>query len=235
MESDSPAERDQFGFRLEWPADALLEPFEAEESEQVDDEVDDETEDTSLSPYAPGGSAPPSAAPTAAASTIAPPPPPRPTPPLAPRPKPVPATPAIALDDPVAGLAAVVARVEALSSTTVTFRNAIADQVTDYTHRVSQAMAEQAAEVDRAVRAQDHAVRDLGGQLGQLTADLGAVLAAVDGLVVGLAELRAEMQASLDGISDEVRTLRRRTAVKPRAGAGDEDRPAPARRQPRRG
>lgn len=229
MESGSPADRDQFGFRLEWPADALLEPFEAEEAESVDAEVADDAEATPLSPYAPGGSA---AAVTPAAS---PRPEPRPAPPLPPRPKTLPATPAIALDDPVAGLAAVVARVEALSSTTVTFRNAIADQVTDYTHRVSQAMAEQAAEVDRAVRAQDHAVRDLGGQLGQLTADLGAVLAAVDGLVVGLAELRAEMQASLDGISDEVRTLRRRTAVKPRAAAGDEDRPARARRQPRRG
>jgi hypothetical protein len=218
METDPSSGRDQFGFRLEWPDDALAEPFEPR-----DDEAEPEQ----------AAAAPPASAPSAVPQGFAARPPARP---------PLPESAAV-LEGGPATLAAIAARVEGLTAATVTFRNALAGQVTEYTQRVSDAIAEQSASLELAIRGQHRAIGELTSQLHAVSGRLGEVTTSVDDLVQVVEQFRSDVAASLESISEEVRTLRRRTPVRPRAGRDDDQvdaatetrpsRAAPARRRTR--
>lgn len=231
MQRDPADERDELGFRLEWPADALVEPYEREEREESEPAEDGGSSD--FAPPADRGDAPP------------------PPPAAPPRQVSAPASllDAIALSDDVAGLAAVAARVDALSSATVTFRNAMADQVSESAHRVAQSISEQTAELEHALRGQGRAIDALGGDVGALTTRLHDVVASVEALGQVVEDFRSEVGAALEAIAEEVRTLRRRTPVRPRSAREEgedagptgaavlraEGRTTAARRRPRQG
>jgi hypothetical protein len=239
MEPDPPDERDELGFRLAWPADAAAEPLDLQGADAGAPAADGPAEPPSDA-VDDAGFEPPDAAPR---------PLPAPPPLRSPAPPPAPVGPAIALGDDVAALAAVAARVDALSSATITFRNALAGQVTEYTQRVAQAIAEHAGGLDHAIRGQDRAMGEVTAQLRQVTGQLGQVASAVEAIVTNVDEFRAEVAAALEAMGEEVRALRRRTPVRPRGGLEraeldaitsavadalrEEGRPAPARRRPR--
>jgi hypothetical protein len=245
MEPDPPDERDELGFRLAWPADAAAAPLDLQGADAASPAADSAPQPSS-EPVDDASFEPPDADPRSV--------PPRPSPPprsMAPSPAPTPAPVghAIALGDDVAALAAVAARVDALSSATITFRNALAGQVTEYTQRVAQAIAEHAGGLDHAIRGQDRAMGEVTAQLRQVTGQLGQVASAVEAIVTNVDEFRAEVAAALEAMGEEVRALRRRTPVRPRGGLEraeldaitsavadalrEEGRPAPARRRPR--
>jgi hypothetical protein len=134
-------------------------------------------------------------------------------------------------------LAGVVARVEALTAATVTFRNLVSDRVSEYTERVIQATAAAAAEADEQRRMNDRTLADIRTGLARSNAAVERLAATVEALPSELDRVAAELGAKLERVADEVQTLRRRTAVRPRAATrgdvGEDDAPPP-RRPPRK-
>ena len=100
-------------------------------------------------------------------------------------------------------LAAVAARVDALASATVTFRNIVSDRVSETFMRTAELVSEQAA-ATAATR------RDVARCLDAVA----AVTDRVSSIEAELVAHRSEVMAALDAIADEVHGLRRRTPVR---------------------
>ena len=228
---------DPFGVRLEWPEELVGAPLDRPAAD----------------PQATAAPSPAVLEPAAArqaASSWAPPtpePPPLVSPPPAPDPErspaPAPSAPPLGAPSPVLSeesrevLAGVVARVEALTAATVTFRNLVSDRVSEYTERVIQATAAAAAEADEQRRMNDRALADIRTGLARTNAAVERLAATVDGLPAELERVAADLSAQLDRVTDEVQTLRRRTAVRPRSAGRAEladDEAPPPRRPPRK-
>ncbi|MEY2565768.1 MAG: hypothetical protein QOE35_297 [Actinomycetota bacterium] len=197
MEPDPPAPRDQDGFRLAWPANETVEPFQPRDQPR-DDQPEPDDAAQGAEPWVPPARDP---APAPAASL-----------PLRD------AAPSLDGGDTVAALAAVAARVDVLSSATVTFRNVVADKVSDYTERVSHAIAEHSSALEQAMKGRDRVIGEIGSDLHSLSTRLHQLEGSVEELTDLLGVFRSEVNGTLESIADQVQALRRRTAVRPASG-----------------
>lgn len=228
---------DPFGVRLEWPEELVGAPLDRPVAAEPPATATTSTAvvEPAAARQAPSSWAPPTPAPP---PLVSPPPAPEPEP----EPAPTPAAPPLAAPPPVLSeesrevLAGVVARVEALTAATVTFRNLVSDRVSEYTERVIQATAAAAAEADEQRRMNDRALADLRTGLARTNAAVERLAATVEELPSELDRVAGELGTQLERVIDEVQTLRRRTAVRPRATGRDEpaDDDAPRPRRPPR-
>ncbi|MEY2477463.1 MAG: hypothetical protein QOG87_2778 [Actinomycetota bacterium] len=149
-------------------------------------------------------------------------------------------------------LAAIAARVDVLSSTTVTFRNLVSDRYQEQTRWVSELMTETTAEISRVTRVQERAVADLRTQLDEVWRLLLEVSASTDTLAAAFDAHVANTGSALASLAEELKGIRRRTPVRSRPVSDAEHvqavadavvqalrsdaggAPAPARRPPRR-
>ena len=228
VEPDSAREpddnEDPFGVRLEWPEELIGAPMDRPAASMDRPTAASEDAAEPPAPEEDAWSPPPSPAPAASPA-----PPPRPEPEVAP-PRPAP-------DDASRELiAGVVARVEALTAATVTFRNLVSDRVSEYTERVIQATAATAAEADEQRRTNERALAELRSGLTRTNAAVERLAAAVEAVPSELERISTDLAAQLERVADEVQTLRRRTAVRPRAAVGDrsDEEAAPKPRRPPR-
>jgi hypothetical protein len=212
--SDPGAGRDEddFGVQLEWPADAGGDPFDLPDRDASEPSPPDE----------PAAPPPPVDDPSA---WRPPPPEPRydPPPRIDPAPSMGPALTSLPAGAEGLGplLAAVAARVDALSTVTVTFRNLMSDHVAHQGQRLESALREQAVENEEHRRRQDEAMRQLREELRGIAAEVRQLTAAVQ---AGASGGQGDLRATLTELLDEVRSLRRRTPVRPRGqGALDAD------------
>jgi hypothetical protein len=100
-------------------------------------------------------------------------------------------------------LAAIAGRVDVLSSTTVTFRQAVVERVSELFARTAELIADHAkdnAEIRQDIRRSLDAIEEIGEVAAQTMADL--------------ASHRSEVMGALEAIAEEVRGLRRRTTVR---------------------
>jgi len=219
---DDRGDDEDFGVRLDWPADAFADPYDGPGPGPAVDEPE---------PVDGPAFAPPSE-----------PPKPRATPPVMPV---TPTPPSMA--DALAGvadaggpglsraLAAIAARVDVLSSTTVTFRNLVSDRYQEQTRWVSELMSETTAEIARATRVQERAVNELRTQVEEVWRLLLEMSASTTALAAAFDAHVTETGAALAGITEELQGIRRRMQVRSRpASDADDAAPAPARRPPRR-
>ena len=241
MSESRPGEdEDDFGVRLDWPSEAQIQPFdvpardaEAESDTRVQprSEPDTGSEDERYAPPVEDRL-----------------PPRPPTPRFDPAPSMGPALTALPPEAEGVGplLAAVAARVDALSAVTVTFRNLMSDHVAQQGQRIDVALRELALEAEEHRRRQQDAVGELRNELRGVAAEVRELTRAVQAM--STAGVEPELQETLTTLLDEVRSLRRRTPVRPKGQALDADqvqamaqavaeqlqagtgRPAPARR-----
>lgn len=224
MDGDE-AQDDPFGVQLEWPDELLSEPYEpatrdASAADAVTPPRRDPGPPTAF--VAPAGAMTTPAAPTEVASgaSVAPPTSPEP----------------LRLEnDLIVMLAKVVARVDALSSTTATFRNLVSDRVSEFTERVVQVASDTAADVEMQRRLAVKDMGDLRSGMAWTNAAVDALTASVAALAGDVERVSQELGSQLERVAEEVQTLRRRTAVRSRATAGTEpdEKPAPPPRRPK--
>jgi hypothetical protein len=215
------AQDDPFGVQLEWPDEQLGEPFEASSRDDAAD-----------------------AAPAPAPAPASPPAPAEPTPFRAPAPEPTLATPiverppgelaaALGEEDVAVVLARVLARVDALTSATTTFRNVVSDRVSEYTERVVQVASGTAADLEEQRRLAQRDMTEVRTGVANAHAAIDRLARSVDALAAEVERISTDLGGQLDRVVDEVQTMRRRTAV--RSAARDADGgEAPARRPTRK-
>lgn len=216
-EPGSARDEDDFGVQLEWPADAGGDPF---------DLPDREIPEAAAEERAPS----PPAAPEDPSAWRSPPAPPSPAPRYDPPPRvePAPSMGPALTSLPVGAegvgplLAAVAARVDALSTVTVTFRNLMSDHVAEQGQRLESALREQAVEGEEHRRRQDEAVRQLREELRGVAAEVRQLAALLQAGSAG-SNGSDQIQETLTELLDEVRSLRRRTPVRSRAQASSLD------------
>lgn len=121
-------------------------------------------------------------------------------------------------------LARIVARIDTLTVTISTYRNLTSERVSGYTERVAQMVTHVTRDAEEYRRFTGVSLDELRRDLGAVTATLDRVAASVEVATREMSETRAQLSARLDGLTNEVQTIRRRTSVRPRTAGSEEDR-----------
>jgi hypothetical protein len=216
------AQDDPFGVQLEWPEEQLAEPYEPPARESA----------PAPAPPPATSFAPPGAVPMAPTPVRAAPASPDPVgrDAVAADPRSEGASPAS--DEVQLVLGKVVARVDALTAATTTFRNLVSDRVSEYTERVVQVVSGTVADIDEQRRLSERDMTQLRSGMARANAAIDRLTASVDTLAAEIDRVAGELGSQLDRVTDEVQTLRRRTAVRSRSVADAEDDVPPSPRRP---
>lgn len=133
----------------------------------------------------------------------------------------------------VRALAAIAARVDVLAASTTTFRNMVSDQLNKYLSQTRELSAEAASRAELYRQAQERGIEQLGTHVAACRQGVQELSRAVEDLAQTVAAQFEDLTTRLAELTSEVTAIRRRTSLRPREASADQ--PAERARGGRRG
>jgi hypothetical protein len=208
MESTSESPDEDFGVRLQWPVDPVGEPFDAPSPSDADESaveedplgfVADSAREAPLTPSLTQADAPSRPAPVVVEALAS----------LQPG----------EASSAASALAAVAGRVDALAAATVTFRDLVAQRLSEERTRIDGLVRSLASDLRAERGSQAGALNELGEAMARAADVQRRLTEMVDDLSVRVDTLAAEVTSALQDATSELQTIRRRTTVRAKGGS----------------